>query len=47
MKGDRGGVTIIQKCDINQRGVKGIITVCLLMEMCDGYWEFVRRCAKV
>ena len=37
MKGDRGDVTVNQKCDTNQRGVKGIITVCQLMEMCDGH----------
>ena len=46
-KGDRRGVTVNQKCDINQRSVKGIITVCQLMERCDGYGRVVRSCGKV
>ena len=46
-KGDWGGVTVDQKCDINQRGVKDIIKVCQLMESCDGYKEDARRCGKV
>ena len=32
-KGDWGGVTVDQKCDINQRGLKDIGKVCHLMEV--------------
>ena len=46
-KGDWGGVTVDQKCDINQRGVKDIIKVCQLMGRCDGYKGDARRCEKV
>ena len=34
-KGDWGGVTVDQKCDINQRGVKDIKKIYQLR--CDGY----------
>ena len=41
------GVTVDRKCDIIQRGVKGIRKVCRLIKRCDGYGGGVRRCGKV
>ena len=40
-------MTVERKCDIIQRGVKGIRKVCQLMERCEGYRGCVRRCGKV
>ena len=46
-KGDWGGVAVDQKCDIDQRDVKGIRKVCQLMERCDVFFLGLRRCGKV
>ena len=35
------------RCDIPQRGVKGIRKLSQLTERCDGYEEGVMRCGKV
>ena len=42
-----GGVTVVQKCDSHQGGVKGIIKVYQLMERYDGHGGDVTGFGKV
>ena len=46
-KGDWGGVAVDQKCNIDQKGVKGIKKVCQLMERCDGHGGDIRGYGEV